>query len=119
MSDISEFEELLIPLEVMISTVFTEHVKYQLIKLYQDHRHDVLISNAAMSTQEELISSNVKVILLQLSKTYTKKLLSFYSNDGLLLYIISSLKKLIYSELSSRLENDTTNKTSSRLTLTD
>ena len=120
MSELSEFEELLIPLDIMTSTVFNEHVKYELVKLYHSHREDILISNVSLAAQETIISTNVKLILMQLSRGYVKKLLTYYSNDGLVLYVMSCLKKLIYSDLSSRLENGNSNKqTSTRLTLTD
>lgn len=95
-SKLSSFEELLVPLDILIMTVFHEFVVPELLVLINSHKEDIISSPTAKAGTEDILISNSKHVIKLINKNYRKKILEYYNTDGLSLYVISNLKRNIH-----------------------
>jgi len=110
---LSEFDQIIQPLDIMINLIYHQSITPQISKLIKLYGLDTLKNQNSLNNINEIVKSNIETILMNLSKTYLKKLRCVYSNDGVVYYIFSTLYSLFTQNIELTLSNSHTKKRSS------
>lgn len=92
---LSHFDQLIQPLNIMIEIVFTKYCAAAVAKLKENYKDSVKNNNTSIDQIKEILTNGNKIVLQSISPTYLTKLKNVYSEDGIIFYIESGLKQLI------------------------
>ena len=100
----NEFEMILQPLDIMINLVFDNHIQPSMDELYLKYKEDLIKTKSANEDIKTVINNSSKQSLSLLSKRYRRRLLQFYSQDGLAYYIYVRVNRLTINLLEELIE---------------
>lgn len=91
----------------MIALIFITDVKYNVINLSLKYKELVIKGNlSALDELNEILVNSSKKVLGSLSQKYIKKLTTFYfSNDGIILYIVALLRTKVIETIKLEYNN--------------
>lgn len=90
-----DFQLLLSPIDTMISVSFIEHIRDNLENHCNTYKDEVFTSENSLKELNILLKDTVIKTESYLSKNYKKKLLDYFNEESLSLYIYSQLKQLM------------------------
>jgi len=100
----SEFETVLQPLDIMINLVFDNQIKAEMDVLYEKYKDDLGKTKSSRTDIKIIINKGAKQSLMLLSKQYRKRLLQFYSTDGLAYYTFVRINRLTVNLLEELID---------------
>lgn len=102
---LTPFEIKFQPLDNLITLIFENKIKADIISLYENYKGDLGKTTSSKTDIKSLITDASKECLQLLSKKYRTELIDIYSNDGLAYYTYVNINKLsvnFLEELISR-----------------
>lgn len=100
----SEFEAVLQPLDIIINLVFDNQVTAEIGELYSKYKDDLGKTKSSRTDIKTIINNCSKHSLILLSKRYRKRLLQFYSTDGLAYYTYVRINRLTINFLEELID---------------
>jgi hypothetical protein len=101
-----EFDELIRPVDTIISMVYSRDIKNRLPDLFEKYKELSLIHQSSHKDLNDILKESVKQCLLLLSKQYLKKkLFKVLSQDGLIYYIYTQIHLLAIGGLTELIDN--------------
>lgn len=103
-TDLSQFEELMNPLDIMIALIFKREVVFQLDEFHVKYGNTCLTGTGALTDFEAIIKHFVARTIQLLSTIYLNKIKVVLNDDGLIYYIYTHFYTLATGELEEKLD---------------
>jgi len=106
MDKLTEFEELMQPIDTVVSMVFKRELQNAINIIFNNYKESSIYNNSSQEDIDKCVKVGIERCLNLISKNYRKKVIKkVFTDDGIIYYLYMSLYTLTLSSLEDKISS--------------